>query len=317
MSANGVVLLTALVVDALVGDPDWLWRRCGHPVVWIGAVIARLERSWNRPDRSSRARQRAGLAALIVVLAITTAITVPLTLGLRALPYGWAIEGLLAASLLAQRSLYHHVAAVVGALAGSGLAAGQAAVGRIVGRRPDGLDQAGVCRAAIESLAENFSDGVLAPALWLAVGGLPGIALYKAVNTADSMIGHRDARYRDFGRAAARLDDALNLPAARLAGLLLCAARPRRLKAALAIMLRDARRHRSPNAGWPEAAMAGQLGLRLAGPRRYGDAPLDEPWLGDGPRPADPGDIRTALRLYLTACALLWGLAGGFYRLLI
>jgi adenosylcobinamide-phosphate synthase len=317
MPADGAVLLVALVVDGLLGDPDWLWLRCGHPVVWIGAAVERLERAWNRPNRSQRARRCYGLAALITVLALTAAITVPLTLWLHTLPYGWVIEGALAASLIAQRSLYHHVAAVARALASGGLAAGRMAVSRIVGRRPEGLDQAGVCRATIESLAENFSDGVVAPALWLVVGGLPGIALYKTVNTADSMIGHLDARYRDFGRAAARLDDVLNLPAARLAGLLLCAARPRRLKAALATMLRDARRHRSPNAGWPEAAMAGQLGLRLAGPRRYDGVLLDEPWLGDGTRPADPGDIRTALQLYLTACALLWGLAGGFYILLI
>jgi adenosylcobinamide-phosphate synthase len=300
------LLLGALLLDALVGDPDWLWRRLPHPVALAGRAIAALEGRLNRPGRRPWRGRLAGIAALALLLG-------------GALLLGWAVETLelwplelaLVATLLAQRSLYEHVAAVVFALrrdgAAGGLHAGRQAVGRIVGRDPERLDEAGVCRAAIESLAENFSDGIVAPALWYALGGLPGLLAYKALNTADSMIGHRSERYRDFGWAAARLDDLANLPASRLSALLIALARPRRLGPALAAVVRDAGRHRSPNAGWPEAAMAGSLGLALAGPRHYAEGAVEDAWMNAGGREgAGPADVERALRRYRDACRLGW-----------
>jgi adenosylcobinamide-phosphate synthase len=212
----------------------------------------------------------------------------------------------LASSLIAQRSLYRHVADVADALESGGLTAGRTAVSMIVGRDPEQLDEAGVGRAAIESLAENFSDGVVAPLFWLAVLGLPGGIAYKAVNTADSMIGHKSEKYLAFGWASARFDDLVNLPASRLAALWLIAAAgfvpggsPQR---AWATVRRDAKFHRSPNAGWPEAAMAGALGLKLNGPRIYDGEIVDDPYMGDGRSAVTVADIRIALKLYRLAC---------------
>jgi adenosylcobinamide-phosphate synthase len=216
---------------------------------------------------------------------------------------------LIASTLIAQRSLHDHVERVATALEQEGLAGGRQAVSQIVGRDPDALDEAGVARAAIESLAENFSDGVVAPVFWLAIGGLAGGAAYKAINTADSMIGHRTPRHSDFGFAAARLDDLVNLPASRLSALLivLAAAISNNASASNAwtAVWRDARHHRSPNAGWPEAAMAGALGLSLAGPRVYGGVTVDDATMGDGRREAGAQDIRAALALYRRADGIL------------
>jgi adenosylcobinamide-phosphate synthase len=227
---------------------------------------------------------------------------------------GLLLVALAASSLLAQRSLHAHVARVAAALETGGVEAGRAAVSHIVGRDVSVLDEAGVARAAIESLAENFSDGVVAPAFWLALGGLPGGAIYKAVNTADSMIGHRTPRHEHFGWAAARLDDLLNLPAARLSALLLVAAAALTKGASAAdasgAVRRDASRHRSPNAGYPESAMAGALGLKLAGPRAYAGVQVEDAFMGDGRREATAADIRRALSLYRHADALLIALVG-------
>ena len=213
------------------------------------------------------------------------------------LPFGFVVVAILASTLLAQRSLHEHVARVADALERDGLDAGRRAVSQIVGRDPEALDEAGVARAAIESLAENFSDGVVAPVFWLAVGGLAGGAAYKAINTADSMIGHRTPRHQDFGFAAARLDDLVNLPASRLVGAADRAARRCRMRRRAGLDRGLARRaeHRSPNAGWPEAAMAGALGLALAGPRVYGGMMVDDATMGNGRRDADAQDIRAAL----------------------
>lgn len=307
------VLVLALGAEAAIGYPDALYRLIRHPVVWFGAIIAALDRLLNQPAWRNWQRRLAGLAALLLLLAIVGSVTIALSMFLRSLSYGWLLEVLLAASLLAQRSLHDHVAAVAKGLEQEGLTGGRRAVAMIVGRDPDSLDEHGVSRAAIESLAENFSDGVVAPAFWLAAGGLPAIALYKAVNTADSMIGHKSDKYRAFGWAAARLDDLLNLPASRLTALLLILAAwftadasPRD---ALASVEQDAGRHRSPNAGWPEAATAGALGLKLAGPRRYGENWVEDHWMGSGRAEADAADIRRALRLYRTACILLFAAA--------
>jgi adenosylcobinamide-phosphate synthase len=226
--------------------------------------------------------------------------------------WGWVVEVLLVGVLVAQRSLYDHVFAVCRALETGGIAAGREAVRHIVGRDPNSLDEYGVARAGIESLFENFSDGVVAPAFWYVLLGLPGLLAYKAVNTLDSMIGHRSPRYKDFGMAAARLDTAANFLPARLAGAIIALAgivAPRGNPAmALKTMLRDARKHRSVNAGWPEAAGAGALGLALAGPRRYGAEVVNDPWIGGGRARATPADMRRALYLFVVACLVHAGL---------
>ncbi len=259
-------------------------------------------------------RRMAGVVAVLVLLGVTLAASLGLVVLCRlAGPLALLPLALLASSLLAQRSLHEHVARVAEGLEQGGLAGGRKAVSMIVGRDPESLDEAGVARAAIESLSENFSDGIVAPAFWLGVGGLPGGALYKAINTADSMIGHKSPRHLAFGWAAARLDDLVNLPASRLTALLLTVAaeldRQADAGSAWQAVRRDAGRHRSPNAGWPEAAMAGALGLRLAGPRVYGAVRVEDGWMGDGRAEATAADIRRALALYRRACLLLWGLA--------
>jgi adenosylcobinamide-phosphate synthase len=218
-------------------------------------------------------------------------------------PHGWLALGVMMSSLVAQRGLYDHVAAVAAGLR-QGLVQGRRAVAHIVGRDPDQLDASAVARAAIESTAENFADGVVAPVLWGVLLGLPGMLAYKAINTADSMIGHRTPRYRDFGRFAARLDDRANWLSARLAAVLFLAGGVGGTPGAWRAMQRDASRHRSVNAGWPEAAMAGCLGLRLAGPRRYGGEMIEDAWMGDGTPDATPADIRRALGLLVRACLL-------------
>ena len=299
----------ALAIEAATGYPAWLYRAIGHPVTWMGAWLSTLEARLNRPAWSFGRRRAAGLLALGLLLGATALATVPVALLLSRSAIGLAALALLAASLPAQRSLGAHVGDVAAALERDGLAAGRRAVGMIVGRNTAVLDEAGVARAAIESLAENFSDGIVAPAFWLALGGLPAGALYKAANTADSMVGHRTDRYAAFGWAAARFDDLVNLPASRLSALLLWLAAPLAggsARGAWRAVRRDAARHRSPNAGWPEAAMAGALGLQLAGPRLYGTAWVDDAFMGDGRRDAGAADIRRALRLYRAACALQW-----------
>jgi adenosylcobinamide-phosphate synthase len=228
---------------------------------------------------------------------------------------GAVLEALMIAVLVAQRSLHEHVAAVAAGLARGGLDGGREAVRQIVGRDPTSLDAHGVARAAIESLAENFSDGVVAPVFWYLLLGLPGLFAYKMANTLDSMIGHRTPRYRAFGWAAARLDDVLNTVPAPLSGVLLAVAavfaKKGRPGHALMIMLRDGRKHHSPNAGWPESAMAGALSLALAGPRRYAEGLVADPWLGDGSARAGVSDIVRGLHLYRHACLIQGGVLVG------
>lgn len=308
------LLFLALVAEAAFGYPQRFYAAIGHPVTWIGRLINKLDRMLNREETSFASRKAMGVLALALLLAITVALaTVVQQLLLAAGPLGLIPLALIASTLIAQRSLYEHVARVAEGLEREGLEGGRQAVSMIVGRNPKTLDEAGVARAAIESLAENFSDGIVAPAFWLGVGGLPGIAAYKAINTADSMIGHRTPRHLAFGWAGARLDDLVNMPASRLTALLLIAAaaldREADAGGALRAVWRDAGEHRSPNAGWPEAAMAGALGLRLAGPRIYGQTRVEDHWMGDGRAEATATDIRRALRLYRRACGMLWGLA--------
>lgn len=295
----------SLLAELGFGYPDRLVRAIGHPVIWIGQLISFLDRRLNRATLSDTQRRISGVVALIVLVGVPAAIALALSMLLSALPFGIILVAILGSSLVAQRSLASHVKAVADALDQGGLAAGRHAVSMIVGRDPDQLDEAAVCRAAIESLSENFSDGIVAPAFWLGVGGLVGGVAYKAANTADSMIGHRTPRHEAFGWAAARFDDLINLPASRLTALLLVAAAAlvpgADPKNAWRSVVRDAKKHRSPNAGWPESAMAGALGLALAGPRVYGGVLVDDQTMGDGRRDATAQDIRRALKLYWAA----------------
>ncbi len=310
--ANLLVLAAALIVDRFVGDPDWLWRRVAHPVVLFGRAIALVDRHWNRDGDAAERRRTNGVAAIVVllVLSVLSGALIAALLD-RIGSFGVLLEVILVSVMLAQRSLAEHVRAVADALRNDGITGARHAVAQIVGRDPESLDAAAVCRAAIESLAENFSDGVVAPALWYAVFGLPGLLAYKMLNTADSMIGHKNARYRDFGWAAARLDDLANWPAARLSALLIAAAAllsDGRIaaKRSLACALRDAGLHRSPNAGWPEAAMAGAQDISLAGERYYGGIVMREPRLNSAGRyDLSGGDIVKAIRLFRMACSLL------------
>jgi adenosylcobinamide-phosphate synthase len=312
-----LLLAAGLALDGVAGDMPALFRRVPHPVVLAGRAVAFFDRKLNRDTRSEAARKGRGAVTVVVLVGGAALLGLLIQLLCRGSLIGAAVEIGLIAVLVAQRSLFEHVAAVAAALAGGGLAAGRAAVRHIVGRDPDSLDGHGIARAAIESLAENFSDAVVAPVFWYLLLGLPGLFAYKTANTLDSMIGHRTPHYRSFGWAAARLDDVLNLVPARLAGVLIAAAavfaKDSRPDRALAIMLRDARKHRSPNAGWPEGAMAGALGLALAGPRRYADGLVADPWVGEGTARAVADDIARALRLYAVACLIQGGLVLGLW----
>lgn len=299
MPADPLLVLAAAGVDAAFGYPDRLHRRVPHPVVWAGVAISGLERSWNRAAWPSLVRRLLGVATLVIVASAAALLG---WLPTRApAPFDIVLVILLGSVGLAQRSLYDHVVAVARPLAAGDLDAARAAVGRIVGRDVATLDEAGVAGAALESLAESFNDGVMAPMFWFALGGLPGLCVYKVVNTADSVIGHREPRWAAFGWAAARTDDVMNLIPARLAGLVLSLAG----RGGLRTMWRDAGKHASPNAGWPEAAMAGALGVRLGGPVSYDSIETARPSFGDGPPPA-AADLKRGLAIYLRACGLLW-----------
>ena len=306
-----LLALAALIIEAATGYSGRLYKRIGHPVTWIGKLIALLDRRWNTPSRSFQMRRMHGVAALLVLLFVSALAGYLMQIALfwgfgRAV--GLVLVALLASTLLAQRSLDSHVRKVARALEGQGIEAGRRAVARIVGRDTATLDESGVTRAALESLAENFSDGIVAPVFWMTLAGLPGALTYKAINTADSMIGHKSERYRAFGWASARLDDLVNLPASRLSALWLvlaaCALPGADPRGALRAVLRDATRHKSPNAGWPEAALAGALGIRIAGPRSYGGVLTPMAWMGDGRAELDVYDLTKALALYRTACAI-------------
>ena len=296
------VALAALALDAAFGWPEGLYRRIGHPVGGFARIIAGCEHRWNRPGYSDVGRRLGGIGTLALLLGVSgggwlIASGVHRLLGSA----GWPLLALAAYPALAQRSLHDHVAPIARALEAGDLPAAREALGGIVGRDTAALDEASVARAAIESLAESFCDGVVAPLFWLLLLGLPGVWAYKAVNTADSLIGHPEPPLRAFGWAAARTDDVANLVPARVAAVLLCVAGGGGWR----VMWRDCRRHASPNAGWPEAALAGALGIRLAGPIWYDGVPHDKPWIGDGGL-ADAATIRRALRIYARACAMLW-----------
>jgi adenosylcobinamide-phosphate synthase len=304
-----LILVAALGIEAAFGYPQQVYRIIGHPVTWIGALIGKLDRELNWDEDSDAARKTLGVLALVLIVAVPAGAAWMIESALAPTWIGELTLALIASTLVASRSLYDHVRDVASALQTGGLEAARTAVGRIVGRNPQTLDEHGVARAAIESLAENASDGVASPVFWFAVLGLPGLAAYKAINTADSMIGHRTPRHEAFGWGAARLDDLVNLPASRLTGALFAiAARfvPNgSTKNAMRAMRRDAQHHRSPNAGWPESAMAGALGLKLNGPKTYGTTRVEDAYMGDGRREVTGEDVYSALRLAATAWAIM------------
>ena len=312
MTLHFAAAALALLVERLFGYPKPLYDKIGHPVEWFGTVLKKLEALLYDPQAEPLQARLRGLAVLLALLLIVTIPAVFVASILSTLKFGWIVEALLATALIAQHSLYEHVSAVGKGLDTS-LNEGRKAVARIVGRDPATLDESGVVKGALESLAENASDGIVAPVLWYALLGLPGIVAYKAINTADSMIGHKSERYIYFGWAAARLDDLINLPASRLTGFLFAAAAAwndqERGKLAVLAMWRDAPKHQSPNAGWPESALAASLGVKFGGPRSYEGARVDLPWMGEGRETLNRDDIRKGLRLYGTAMTFLLFLA--------
>lgn len=302
------VMLGALTLEVLVGYPKPIWRHIGHPVSWMGRVISFGESILNSSGRHRSRDLVFGCSLLILLITLVGSVSIGITLLCQQVMWGWAVQLVLCAALLASRSLHDHVLTVATALRQDGLVAGRDAIAQIVGRDPRQLDEAAISRAAIESLAENTSDGIVAPLFWGLLVGLPGIAIYKAVNTADSMIGHRNERYEWFGKTAARLDDFLNFVPARITGFLFVfvATTKQTTVAAFKAMWRDASKHLSPNAGWPEAAMAGSLGCRLGGPRNYhSDEVTEGAWLGDGTKDVSSGDILRALHIYKRSILLI------------
>jgi adenosylcobinamide-phosphate synthase len=296
-----LTVLLALMLDAMLGYPAALHARVPHPVVAIGKFIGALEARWNKSQYSFSLRRMLGIATLLSVAGCLAALGWLLQFAAGTSVGGTLFIAAVGSIFIAQRSLYQHVRAVEAPLQAGDIDAARRSVSHIVGRDTGCLDEAGIAAAAIESLAESFNDGVIAPAFWMVVGGLPGLFAYKAINTMDSMIGHKDARHRAFGWAAARADDLLNLIPARLAGLLLTGVRG----AGVQTMWKDAAKHDSPNAGWPEAAMAGALHIRLGGEATYEGIVHARAIFGEGPRPTTR-DLRRALRLYVGACAALW-----------
>jgi adenosylcobinamide-phosphate synthase len=306
------MLALALVVETFVGYPALLQNLIGHPVQWMGSLITYLDEGFNDETASDRERRIAGVLALAIIVLVPALLAGIVAWVLSKIPGGFVLNVLLATSLIAQKSLRDHVAAVATVLPRS-LPEGRAEVSKIVGRDVANLDQSGVAKAALETLAENTADGIVAPAFWYALLGLPGIVAYKAINTSDSMIGHKSEKYLAFGWASARTDDVVNWIPAKLTGLLFSLSALLISKSAartsLKAMWRDARKHRSPNAGWPEAAMAGALGLKFGGPRDYEGEMLDLPVMGDGRENLAASDINAGLQLYEHSLVLLLAVA--------
>lgn len=307
---TAVILAIALLLDAVIGDPRWLYKIVPHPVVLIGRPIGFLDRRLNRDSRTPRDRMIRGLITVALVVGGSILIGKVLHALLSHGATGWIIEAILVSVLLAGRSLHDHVHRVGKALRKDGLKGGQREIAHIVSRDPHSLDRHGVVRSAIESLAENFSDGVMAPALFYLFFGLPGLLAYKAINTLDSMIGYKTERHQHFGFVAAKLDDIANWIPARVSGGLICLAACFTPTAypleALRTMAREAKNHKSPNAGWPEAALAGALNIALGGPRSYPGGQVVGVWIGQGRARLEPRDIDRSRALYAVTNALLW-----------
>lgn len=300
-----LMVLLALVLDFFLGEPEKLWNRFPHPATLMGRAVNFLDEKLNTGNQ----RQIKGfvaVAALILIAFIPGFIFEKL----NNIPYLGILvnfaEIAIAAVLIAHRSLIDHVRDVATALQ-QGLPQGRNAVSMIVGRDTGAMNETGVSRAAIESAAENFSDGVVAPAFWFLILGLPGILIYKIINTADSMIGYKTKEYADFGFAAAKLDDLLNWLPARITATLICLAHFDRT--AMEITMEDADLHRSPNAGWPESAIAGVLDVALSGPRSYDGEMTDDVYVNSrGKRELGPSDILDATNALNRAWFALAGL---------
>jgi adenosylcobinamide-phosphate synthase len=310
--AEAWVVLASLAIEAAVGYPAALHAWVPHPVVWAGNAISALERRWNRQQYTFAVRRLLGCVAVLLVAGVAVLAGLGLEwvvgVGVDAVarpPWVHLADSLVIAIVgttgLAQRSLFDHVNNVLTSLRAGDLAASRERVSLIVGRDTRQLDATGVSAAALESLAESFNDGIVAPAFWFLIAGLPGLFVYKILNTADSLIGHKEERWRAFGWAAARADDVANLVPARIAGALLVFAG----MGGLGVMFSDASKHASPNAGWPEAAMAGALGIRLGGPATYDGVLHQRPVFGTGPAPR-VAELARGLRIYVFACGLLW-----------
>lgn len=301
----------AILIERIVGYPSVLQKTIGHPVEWFGLLIDSAEKHFNLAPNSQIQGRLRGAIALVLILLFTALPAWLVSQVLGRCTGGPLIEALLATTLIAQKSLRQHVLDVYRALSNS-LQDGRHAVAKIVGRETRSLDESGVAKAALESLAENTADGIVAPVFWFALLGLPGIVAYKVINTADSMIGHKSDRHLHFGYAAAKLDDLVNLPASRLTALFFAGAAlfssSQAAKAALAATWRDAGKHRSPNAGWPESAMAGALDLKFGGPRFYDGEIVDLPFLGHGREQLTRLDIDSGLKLYGRALWIMLGL---------
>ncbi len=302
---NIPIVLLALAMDAIIGDPNWLYRKIPHPIAAIGCMMNQLDLFLNRPQVKNPTKKILGVLFIIIALSVAGIIGWGMQTGLKLMEFGQLLEAILVSIFLAQNSLYRHVRNVAQALVSDGLDAARLSVSHIVGRDPATLDDSGVCRASIESLSENFSDGVIAPVFWYLIAGIPGILMYKTLNTADSMVGHLSPKYKYFGWASARLDDAANFIPARLTALLifltaLIIPSTKGFKS-LRSCLTYANRHRSTNAGWPEAAMAGALDIRIAGPRVYNGIVVNDPWMGDGNPNLRTNDINRALKLYFSS----------------
>jgi len=310
-----ILLILAMGIEAYVGEAAFIFTRIKHPVAIIGSLIGFFDDKLNRPKRSQLDRAARGAFVVVFMVSLSAAVGIGVMWLTLHMTWGWVLECAFLVTLIAGRGLYNAVARVARGLELEGLEGGRAAVRHIVGRDPNSLDAPGIARAAIESLAENFSDAVLAPVFWYVLLGFPGILVYKTVNTMDSMIGHKTPMHRAFGFTAARLDDALNAIPARLSALVFTAAAlfvpTANPKAAIHTALRDAKKHRSFNAGWPEAAMAGALGIALAGPRTYGGEIVNDDWMGDGRARTTHKDIQRALYLYGVACLITGGMVAG------
>lgn len=296
-------LLAILLLEAAIGYPRWLYRIVRHPVVWMGSLIGALDARLNVGN--ARRRRLAGCALVIILVLTAAGVGVAFEWASHTNTFALIVLMLVGTTMLAQRSLHTHVVDVLRALESGDIETARRSVAMIVGRDTVALDAQGVSAAAIESLSESFCDGIVAPVFWFLVAGLPGLIVCKAINTADSMIGHKDERYGAFGWAAARADDVLNFVPARVSGLLICAVGC----GGLSTMFRDAHRHASPNGGWPEAAMAGVLARQLGGPVSYDGESAFRAYLGNGPRP-DVESLRAALRVFWRACLALWVIAG-------
>lgn len=312
---SAVLAFAATLLERFIGYPRPVLNAVGHPVMWMGKLIEILEQNANNPTISAARRRRNGFVMLAILLATTAFISLLIVWTLRDIPFGWAVEIFLASTLIAQKELGMAVKSVADGLRES-LTQGRHAVSHIVGRDPEQLDEDGVARAAVESLAENTSDGIIAPIFYLLLFGLPGVALYKAINTADSMVGHKNERFADFGFASAKLDDLANFVPARLSALIFAiTARftsDMDHNAAWRSARRDAKNHRSPNAGWPEAAMAGAIGVKLGGARDYDGETVELATMGEGKDVIEPEDIDRALKLYSNS---LWATLAALFVL--